>query len=1122
MSAGNSQALLDSSVRSRWLPRWAAGVTLLGAFWSLLSILWQNADWPHYVDDAFGVLGVPVSATMFMALLLLLVSGAMRRRLRVARWAVILIESATALLLGLVLLAYVLDPSMQVGEEGFTTYDLVIAGLSGVACVVIVILFVRAKDAFPARTRKGSIWAALATLAGGVLAAVAVVFIISLPDDGSLVGAGERFRWAVRVTTGFDLSLAGTNADHAGPAWLGVLGGLLGAGALLAAVAIYLRSGRLTGFLSAQDELHIRALLAAHGDHDSLSYFATRRDKSVVFSPDGQAAVTYRVVGSVALASGDPVGAPASWSGAVAAWLAHARAHAWHPAVLGASESGARVFLRARLKARPLGDEAILMVDNFGLEGRAMRPVKRSVGRVYAAGYTLSAHRHAELTAEELAEIGHLADLWRGDEPDRGFSMALNRFGDRSDGRCVVVLARDATGTIKALQSFVPWGSRGLSLDLMRRAPDAVNGVNEAIVAALVDAAPSLGVRRVSLNFAMFRGVFSGAEQVGAGPLVRIADKFLMVADRFWQLDSLYRANAKYQPDWLPRFLCYETAAALPQVALASGVAEGFLPSRAPRIERTGAEEMAGPDGQLHAFPDLVIAQDAALFTPAAPVRRLAQQQRVRHTKLDLLRTHGMEPYPVAVARTTTVAAALAAAHASDTETVTGASEPLSIVGRVRAVRDFGGVTFGVLDEGGVHLQVLLAGEHTPRDQAWLWRHTVDLGDLVSVTGHPGRSRSGQPSLLVTDWAMASKCLRPLPDARAGFTDPEARVRQRYLDLIVNPESMAMMQARSRAVAALRAAFVARGFAEVETPMLQAIHGGATARPFRTHINAYNADLYLRIAPELFLKHLCVGGMSRIFELNRNFRNEGADATHNPEFTSVEAYAAHEDYVSMRVLTRELILDVATAVHGEPVVLQPLPDGSLTKVRIDGDWPVVSIHEAVSRATGVELTTASSREDVCAVAAAHGVHAPATMTAGEIVLELYDELVEKQTTFPTFYTDFPLETSPLTRRHRSDPALSERWDLVAFGAEIGTAYSELIDPVDQRQRLTEQSLKAAAGDLEAMEVDEAFLTALEYAMPPTGGLGIGVDRLIMMLTGANIRATLAFPFVKPDAASPQR
>jgi len=481
-----------------------------------------------------------------------------------------------------------------------------------------------------------------------------------------------------------------------------------------------------------------------------------------------------------------------------------------------------------------------------------------------------------------------------------------------------------------------------------------------------------------------------------------------------------------------------------------------------------------------------------------------------------------MEPYPVAVARTTTVSAALAAAHASDTETVTGASEPLSIVGRVRAVRDFGGVTFGVLDEGGVHLQVLLAGEHTPRDQAWLWRHTVDLGDLVSVTGHPGRSRTGQPSLLVTDWAMASKCLRPLPDARAGFTDPEARVRQRYLDLIVNPESMAMMQARSRAVAALRAAFVARGFAEVETPMLQAIHGGATARPFRTHINAYNADLYLRIAPELFLKHLCVGGMSRIFELNRNFRNEGADATHNPEFTSVEAYAAHEDYVSMRVLTRELILDVATAVHGEPVVLQPLPDGSLTKVRIDGDWPVVSIHEAVSRATGVELTTASSREDVCAVAAAHGVHAPATMTAGEIVLELYDELVEKQTTFPTFYTDFPLETSPLTRRHRSDPALSERWDLVAFGAEIGTAYSELIDPVDQRQRLTEQSLKAAAGDLEAMEVDEAFLTALEYAMPPTGGLGIGVDRLIMMLTGANIRATLAFPFVKPDAASPQR
>ncbi len=256
--------------------------------------------------------------------------------------------------------------------------------------------------------------------------------------------------------------------------------------------------------------------------------------------------------------------------------------------------------------------------------------------------------------------------------------------------------------------------------------------------------------------------------------------------------------------------------------------------------------------------------------------------------------------------------------------------------------------------------------------------------------------------------------------------------------------------------------------------------------------------------------------MDRIFELNRNFRNEGADATHNPEFTSVEAYAAHGDYNTMRELTRELIIEVATATHGEPVAVRPGADGTVERIRLDGEWPVISVHEAVSRAAGVNLTSASTVEEARAVADRHGVHYTPAMTSGEVVLELYDELVEGQTTFPTFYTDFPLETSPLTRTHRTDPRLSERWDLVAFGAEIGTAYSELVDPVDQRQRLTEQSYKAAAGDPEAMEIDEGFLTALEYAMPPTGGLGIGVDRLVMMLTGANIRATLAFPFTKPS------
>jgi len=349
-----------------------------------------------------------------------------------------------------------------------------------------------------------------------------------------------------------------------------------------------------------------------------------------------------------------------------------------------------------------------------------------------------------------------------------------------------------------------------------------------------------------------------------------------------------------------------------------------------------------------------------------------------------------------------------------------------------------------------------------------------------------------------------------LPDTHAGFTDPEARLSQRHLDLLVNSDAMQVLRDRSVAVRALREAFAVRGYAEVETPMLQAVHGGAAARPFRTHINAYDMELYLRIAPELYLKRLCVAGMKKVFELNRNFRNEGVDATHNPEFTSLEAYEAFGDYHTMRELTRAIVLEVATAVHGKPIAMRPEGPVDLTE-----PWPVLTVHEAVSRAAGESLTSSTPVERVREVCERHGVHAPAEATAGELVVELYDALVEKQTTYPTFYTDFPLETSPLTRTHRTDPRLAERWDLVAFGMELGTAYSELIDPIEQRERLTAQSMKAAAGDLEAMQLDEAFLTALEYAMPPTGGLGLGVDRLVMLLTGTTIRATLAFPFHRP-------
>ncbi len=307
-----------------------------------------------------------------------------------------------------------------------------------------------------------------------------------------------------------------------------------------------------------------------------------------------------------------------------------------------------------------------------------------------------------------------------------------------------------------------------------------------------------------------------------------------------------------------------------------------------------------------------------------------------------------------------------------------------------------------------------------------------------------------------------------------------------------------------------------QGFLEVETPVLQAVHGGANARPFVTRSHAYDLPLYLRIAPELYLKRLAVGGVGRVFEIGRSFRNEGVDATHNPEFTMLEAYAAYGDYATMRELARELIVSAAMAAYGRPVAIRP--DG--TEVDLSGGWPVVPLHEAVAAALGEPLTPDTPVEDLRALAHRARVPLDPGWDRGHVLLEMYERLVEAKTTAPTFYTDFPVEVSPLTRAHREDPRLAERWDLVAFGVEIGTAYTELVDPVEQRRRLTAQSLLAAGGDVEAMEVDEDFLQALEYAMPPTGGLGLGVDRLVMLLTGRSIRETIAFPLVRPTGGSP--
>ncbi|MEV0799321.1 bifunctional lysylphosphatidylglycerol synthetase/lysine--tRNA ligase LysX [Kribbella sp. NPDC050281] len=1095
---------------------WVGRVVVAAAVWSFIAIP-LHLFAPAYVkrvDQAFDFFGIPAGHTFFPAVYLAVVGSALLRGKRAALlwvlWvfeALWLLAQTAAVAFTSVRLANPNDAELLSDFGPATVKDLELGIVQVVVVIAIIVLLWTIRGAFPARLAPGTRRLAIGALVTGMLISIAVSITLTQIFPKTLTGQREKIGWAIVAAFGQSRNRMG---GHEGHGWIGLTVGAISAATLVIAFAIFLRSVRRVRYLTQPEELDVRRLLLEHGERDSLGYFATRRDKAVVFSPDKQAAIAYRVVNGVSLASGDPLGDPLAWPGAIQRWLAEARTYGWSPAVLSVSEEGAHAYVDAGLRALSMGDEAIIDVADFTLEGRTMRPVRQAVTRVQRAGYHAEVVRHGDLSPEALAQYVGLAERWRGAQTERGFSMALGRLGDPSDARCVMVIARDSDGEVRGLLSFVPWGVRGVSLDLMRRDPESVNGLMEFMVTSLVDACGDLGLHRISLNFAMFREIFSDAERVGAGPVLRLTSALLTAASRFWQLESLYQSNEKYLPRWSPRLICYSRGASLAQVLLAAGTAEGFLPAPRPwtRVDTVATAErhtiMAADGG---AFATAVREQEEKLLRPAPPDRKLTEQELIRRTKLVELIAAGIDPYPVSVPRTETLERVRALHPNLPADHRTG--HTVSITGRIMRMRDHGGLSFAQLQDGLAQLQVMLTTEdcgETAREQ---WRRFVDIGDHVSVTGEVVTSRRGELSIAVTSWLMAAKCLHPLPDKRKGFTDPEARVRQRHLDLIMNPDSLRMMQQRSAAVRALRNGFEARGFIEVETPMLQAVHGGANARPFATHINAYDTELFLRIAPELFLKRLSVGGMGKVFELNRNFRNEGADATHNPEFTSVEAYQPYADYQVMRELTRELLIEAATAVFGKPVVQRP--DG---EIDISGEWPVITVHDAVGRAVGATIDTDTTVERLRELCAEHGVHTTFELTAGELVLELYDALVEPATTVPTFYTDFPLETSPLTRSHRSEPRLAERWDLVAFGAEIGTAYSELVDPVEQRRRLTEQSLKAAAGDPEAMSLDEDFLSTLEYAMPPTGGLGIGVDRVMMMLTGQNIRATLAFPFVR--------
>jgi lysyl-tRNA synthetase class 2 len=459
------------------------------------------------------------------------------------------------------------------------------------------------------------------------------------------------------------------------------------------------------------------------------------------------------------------------------------------------------------------------------------------------------------------------------------------------------------------------------------------------------------------------------------------------------------------------------------------------------------------------------------------------------------------------VPRTHSLAAVRATYPELPAGTETG--EQVGVTGRVIYVRNTGRLCFAMLREGDAELQVMLSEARLGAESLADWKADVDLGDLVFVHGEVISSKRGELSVLADKWRITGKALRPLPVAHKPLSD-ETRVRQRYVDLIMRPEARRMVYTRAEVLRSLRATFADAGYVEVETPVLQVVHGGAAARPFHTHLNAFELDMSLRIATELYLKRCIVGGIEKVYEIGPAFRNEGVDSSHSPEYTLLEAYEAYGDYDTMAEHTRRLVLDAAAAV-GVDVGIGL--DG--TEIELAGDWTALPIHAAVSAALGEEITVDTPAATLRTHAQRRGVAVRPDWTAGEIVLELFEKLVEHTLQQPTFVRDYPVEVRPLARPHRADPRLAEAWDLVIGGVEVGVAYSELVDPVEQRRRLVEQSLAAAKGDPEAMELDEDFLRALEYGMPPTGGMGMGVDRLVMVLTGKGIRETILFPLLKP-------
>jgi lysyl-tRNA synthetase, class II len=485
------------------------------------------------------------------------------------------------------------------------------------------------------------------------------------------------------------------------------------------------------------------------------------------------------------------------------------------------------------------------------------------------------------------------------------------------------------------------------------------------------------------------------------------------------------------------------------------------------------------------------------------------EQVEVRKQKLEKLRSAGATVYPNDFKPTHSATALVNQFNPASDDELSAAPQDLRVGGRIMAIRRMGKASFFHVQDRRSRLQVYIQQNAVGEEAYGLFR-SLDIGDIVGIEGHLFRTRTKELTLEARSIRLLAKCLRPLPEKWHGLADVEARYRQRYVDLMVNPESRQIFEKRSQIVRSLRRFFEQRDFLEVETPMMQAIPGGAAARPFITHHNTLDMDLYLRVAPELFLKRLVVGGFDRVFELNRNFRNEGISVRHNPEFTMIEFYQAYATFEDLMQLTEELFVALANEVCGGLQITY-----GDHRIDLQPPWRRLTIGEAIVAHGGASQEEIATLEGLRRFCARKDLHVDLSAPYGNVLVEVFEEVAEAELIQPTFITGYPLEVSPLARKNETNPARVDRFELYIGGRELANAFSELNDPADQRQRFLEQMEARKAGDDTANPIDEDYIRALEYGMPPAAGEGIGIDRLVMLLTNSpSIRDVILFPLLR--------